>query len=66
LANLLKTDIRTAHIPIILLTARATRDQEPGGLKTGADIYLTKPFDFDILKEHIFSVLLFYGFQGEV
>ena len=57
LANLLKTDIRTAHIPIILLTARANRDQELEGLKTGADIYLTKPFDFEILKEHIKSLL---------
>jgi len=57
LANILKTDLRTAHIPIILLTARAARDQELEGLKTGADIYLTKPFDFDILKEHINSLL---------
>ncbi len=57
LANLLKTDIRTAHIPIILLTARANREQELEGLKTGADIYLTKPFDFEILKEHIKSLL---------
>ncbi len=57
LANILKTDLRTAHIPIILLTARATRDQQLEGLKTGADIYLTKPFDFDILKQHITSLL---------
>jgi signal transduction histidine kinase/DNA-binding NarL/FixJ family response regulator len=57
LANILKTDLRTAHIPIILLTARAQREQELEGLKTGADIYLTKPFDFDILKEHIHSLL---------
>ena len=57
LANILKTDLRTAHIPIILLTARAARDQELEGLKTGADIYLTKPFDFEILKQHITSLL---------
>ncbi len=57
LANILKSDLRTSHIPIILLTARATRDQELEGLKTGADIYLTKPFDFDILKQHIHSLL---------
>jgi len=57
LANILKTDLRTSHIPIILLTARAAREQELEGLKTGADIYLTKPFDFSILKEHIHSLL---------
>ena len=57
LSNILKTDLRTAHIPIILLTARAAREQELEGLKTGADIYLIKPFDFEILKEHISSLL---------
>ena len=40
----LKTEEITAHIPIILLTAKSTIDSKIQGLRTGADAYLTKPF----------------------
>jgi signal transduction histidine kinase/DNA-binding response OmpR family regulator/ligand-binding sensor domain-containing protein len=40
-----KADIRTSHIPLILLTAKSTEDSKMHGLKTGADDYLTKPFN---------------------
>jgi len=45
LCEALKTNVRSSHIPIILLTAKATQEDKVRGLTQGADAYLPKPFD---------------------
>lgn len=57
LCGKLKLDDRTSHIPIIMLTAKATTASQVNGLSMGADIYLTKPFSMQILLLHIRNLL---------
>jgi len=49
LVRKLKADVRTAAIPVVLLTARGTDEQIRTGLESMADAYLTKPFNMDYL-----------------
>ena len=57
LCRTLKTDIRTSHIPLILLTAKdAVRDKEEG-YDSGADSYLTKPFSARLLRVRVSNLL---------
>lgn len=49
LCRLIKQDKRTAYIPVILLTARQNTEAKLEGLQTGADDYVTKPFNMTIL-----------------
>lgn len=57
MCRVLKTDLRTSHIPIILLTARSGIIHEVSGLKTGAEAYITKPFSIDVLQLNINNLL---------
>lgn len=53
----IKSDERVSHIPVILLTARSSEEQRIEGFKTGADDYITKPFNFEILEARIDNLL---------
>lgn len=53
----LKSDKRTSHIPVILLTAMTDEEQQLTGLDTGANDYITKPFNFEVLHARIKNLL---------
>lgn len=53
LCKRLKEDLRTSHVPVILLTARADQSSKLEGINAGADAYLEKPFDPDELEMRI-------------
>ncbi len=57
LCDALKSDSRTSHIPIILLTAKVALKDKISGLETGADDYIMKPFEADELKARIKNLL---------
>lgn len=57
LCEAIKTDIRTSHIPVVLLTALDSVRDRIKGLQSGADIYLPKPFDDDLLIVQINNLL---------
>ena len=53
----LKTDINTSHIPILILTAKAGLENEKEGLETGADEFILKPFNIEVLKLRLDNIL---------
>lgn len=57
LCKKIKTNINWSHIPVILLTARTAEEHVMEGLELGADDYITKPFNFDLLKLRIQKIV---------
>ncbi|MEP6725707.1 MAG: two-component regulator propeller domain-containing protein [Bacteroidota bacterium] len=58
LCRKIKADKRTSHIPVILLTALTGEEAQLQGLRTGANDYITKPFNVDMLNEKIKNLLV--------
>lgn len=57
MCHILKSDIETSHIPVILLTALGSRREILRGLEMKADMYIVKPFDLMVLKANISNLL---------
>ena len=57
LCKRVKSDKTICHIPLILLTARSSEQQQLEGIETGADDYVTKPFNFQILEAKIANII---------
>jgi len=57
LAEKLKSDFRTSHIPIILLTAQVSIEHQIAGIETMADLYIIKPFNFDYLLANVKNLI---------
>jgi len=53
----IKTEITTSHIPVVILTAKAGIENEKEGLETGADSFILKPFNIEILKLRVDNLL---------
>jgi signal transduction histidine kinase/DNA-binding response OmpR family regulator/streptogramin lyase len=57
LCRAVKEDVRTSHVPVILLTAKDTIQDKEEGYESGADSYLTKPFSAKLLQSRIHNLL---------
>ncbi|HEU5148626.1 MAG TPA: ATP-binding protein, partial [Chryseosolibacter sp.] len=58
LCRKIRSDERVSHIPVILLTARTAQEQKIEGFESGANDYVTKPFNFEILQSRIKNLLV--------
>ncbi|WP_405381980.1 two-component regulator propeller domain-containing protein [Maribacter sp. LLG6340-A2] len=49
----IKADLKTSHIPVLMLTAKAMSSEKVKGIDAGADAYLTKPFEMKVLRSYL-------------
>jgi len=57
MCKIIKNDIKTSHIPVIILTAKSGLENEKEGLETGADEFVLKPFNIEVLKLRVANIL---------
>jgi AraC-like DNA-binding protein len=57
LTRAIKQNIRTSHIPVIVLTAKESREDEIAGIEAGADSYVRKPFSINLLNANISNIM---------
>ncbi|WP_163323778.1 hybrid sensor histidine kinase/response regulator transcription factor [Draconibacterium mangrovi] len=57
MCKLMKEDVRTSHIPVVLLTAKGSLHDQKLGYDAGADSYLTKPFSSNLLKSRLKNII---------
>ncbi len=57
LCKKIKTNIKTSHIPLIMLSAKAMIKDKLEGIDSGADMYLSKPFDMNLLKSSLAQLI---------
>lgn len=57
LCQALKNDERTSHVPVLMLTSRSSNESKVEGLDAGADDYVTKPFNLDVLRSRVRNLI---------
>jgi len=57
MCNNIKKDLRISHIPLLLLTAKGMQIDRVKGIDSGADVYLNKPFNMNVLKSHLSQLI---------
>ncbi len=68
--TMLKKDLKTSHIPVLMLTAKAQTDDLVEGFEAGADVYLNKPFEMKIMRSQLKQLIsnraiLFSKYMGD-
>jgi signal transduction histidine kinase/DNA-binding response OmpR family regulator len=53
----IKLNLKTSHIPLLMLSAKALVEDKLEGIDSGADLYLSKPFDMDILRSSLAQLI---------